>query len=133
MDTRVEDYLNDKLQTHADLDNLDTLLENVKNQQDLLKKQLLEAESTFQNASKSSQTHKAHVQERAQEFQRKQADIDRRLLILTHSDTSDDAVQKFDSHMEKLRRLDTAKGYMDLLMEVERLRYSYSIPIPFRC
>lgn len=40
MDTRVQDYLDDKLQSAADLDGLDALLENVKNQQDLLKKQV---------------------------------------------------------------------------------------------
>lgn len=39
-DIRVEDYLNDKLQTAADLDNLDALLENVQDQQNLLKEQV---------------------------------------------------------------------------------------------
>jgi hypothetical protein len=37
---RIEDYLNDKLQTSADLDNLDSLLEDVRKQQDLLRKQV---------------------------------------------------------------------------------------------
>lgn len=40
MESRVQDYLDDKLQSAADLDGLDLLLENVKNQQDLLKKQV---------------------------------------------------------------------------------------------
>lgn len=40
MDSRVQDYLDDRLQSSADLDSLDTLLENVKNQQELLKKQV---------------------------------------------------------------------------------------------
>lgn len=39
-DIRVEDYLNDKLQTAADLDNLDPLLETVQDQQNLLKEQV---------------------------------------------------------------------------------------------
>lgn len=39
-DMRVEDYLNDKLQTATDLDNLDSLLENVQTQQNLLKRQV---------------------------------------------------------------------------------------------
>ena len=38
--TRVEDYLNDKLQTAADLESLDILLENVQAQQALLKQQV---------------------------------------------------------------------------------------------
>lgn len=39
-DIRVEDYLNDKLQTYADLENLDSLLETVKQQQKLLREQV---------------------------------------------------------------------------------------------
>ena len=39
-DIRVEDYLNDKLQAHADLENIDFLLQNVRNQQELLRKQV---------------------------------------------------------------------------------------------
>ena len=39
-DGRVEDYLNDKLQTYADLENLDSLLETVKEQQGLLSQQV---------------------------------------------------------------------------------------------
>lgn len=37
---RLEDFLNDKLQTPADLGNLDNLLESVKQQQQLLKQQV---------------------------------------------------------------------------------------------
>ena len=44
---RVEDYLNDKLQTSADLENIDTLLKNVLKQQTLLKQQ---ACNLFSNA-----------------------------------------------------------------------------------
>ena len=40
MDSRVQDYLDDKLQSSADLETLDSLLANVRNQQDLLKKQV---------------------------------------------------------------------------------------------
>lgn len=37
---RVEDYLNDQLQTNADLENLDSLLQNVQKQHTLLKEQV---------------------------------------------------------------------------------------------
>lgn len=40
-DVRIEDYLNDKLQTAADLDNLDALLKASQKQQTLLKEQVL--------------------------------------------------------------------------------------------
>ena len=47
LSVRVEDYLNDKLQTSADLENIDTLLKNVLKQQTLLKQQ---ARNLFSNA-----------------------------------------------------------------------------------
>lgn len=37
---RVEDYLNDKIQTHSDLENLDYLLDTVSKQQSLLEQQV---------------------------------------------------------------------------------------------
>lgn len=40
VDTRVQDYLDDQVQSSADLENLDALLANVKQQQDLLKQQV---------------------------------------------------------------------------------------------
>ena len=40
---------------------------------------------------------------------------------MTRSETSDDAVQTFDSSMENLRKLDVAQGYVELLTEVENL------------
>ena len=40
---------------------------------------------------------------------------------MTRSETSDDAVQTFDSSMENLQKLDVARGYIELLTEVENL------------
>jgi hypothetical protein len=39
-DARVGDYLDDKLQTLADINSLDALLESVRNQHTLLRKQV---------------------------------------------------------------------------------------------
>ena len=39
-DTRVQDWLDDKLQTEADIDNVNVLLETVRQQQDLLRAQV---------------------------------------------------------------------------------------------
>ncbi|KAI9760861.1 MAG: hypothetical protein M1835_000086 [Candelina submexicana] len=120
-DVRVEDYLNDKLQTVADLENLDSLLLNVQNQQDLLKKQLVEAEATLTKANDLSKNHNTDVLRQAEAFTKQQADIDRRLLIVTRSETSDDAVERFEGSMEKLRRLEIAEGYVELLRDVDSL------------
>ncbi|KAL8781162.1 MAG: hypothetical protein Q9213_006130 [Squamulea squamosa] len=119
--TRVEDYLNDKLQTAADLEGLDILLENVQTQQALLKQQLLEAEKDLAESTKASEAHSSALLQQARAFKKQQADVDRRLLIVTRSETSDDAVQKFDADIKALQQLDIATGYVELLSEVEDL------------
>jgi hypothetical protein len=63
------------------------------------------------------------VRTQAEAFSQEQADIDRRLMIVTSSDTSNEAVQRFETGMEKLRKLDICKGYMEILKEVDRLRF----------
>ena len=82
---------------------------------------------TLHEASKTSEAHSSSLLQQVEKFNKQQADIDRRLLIVTRSETSDDAVRKFDASMEKLRRLDIAKGYIELLTEVDRLRYEESV------
>ncbi|KAK5125106.1 hypothetical protein LTR85_000780 [Meristemomyces frigidus] len=122
MDVRVQDYLDDKLQSSADLETLDLLLETVKNQQDLLKRQLDDARRDHDDAKRKSEQHHGSLRQKAQAFQKEQGDIDRRLLIVTQSETSDDAVQKFEASMERLRKLDVAAEYVALLKEVDTLR-----------
>lgn len=140
---RVEDYLNDKLQSQSDLESLDSLLQTLRDQHELQRKQvcdrssrekhkhcvkktnisqLVEAQEALEEATKASNDHRDAVRNKAQEFNQEQADIDRRLKIITQSETSDEAVRVFESSMEKLRRLDVAKGYLSLLQEVESLR-----------
>ena len=67
--------------------------------------------------------HSNHLHTSARQFKSQQKDVDRRLMIVTQSETSDDAIQKFDSSMESLRKLDVAQAYMELLTEVENLRF----------
>ena len=75
--------------------------------------------------------HSNDLHQRAKQFKAQQNDVDRRLMIVTQSETSDDAVQKFDHSMESLRKLDVAQGYMKLLSQVENLRFANN-PKPFR-
>ena len=90
----------------------------------LTSNQLKDARATLEETVSTSDNHARVLQERAHKFRKKQADIDRRLLIITQSQTSDDAVQKFEENLKRLQRLDIAKGYVELLNEVERLRYA---------
>ena len=89
----------------------------------LIPLQLQEAKTSLNNATIASKNHTQEVLRHAQAFEKQQSDIDRRLLIVTQSETSDDAVNKFAKSMESLQRLDVAQGYIELLTEVERLRF----------
>ncbi|KAH9824518.1 RINT-1 / TIP-1 family [Teratosphaeria destructans] len=122
MDVRVQDYLDDRLQNSADLETLNILLENVKNQQQLLKQQLDDAKRDHSAAEQEAERHAHAVRQKARGFQKEQSDIDRRLLTVTQSETSDQAVAKFEASMERLRQLDVAAGYVELLKEVDSLR-----------
>jgi hypothetical protein len=124
-DVRVGDYLDDKLQTLADLESLDSLLLNVRNQQSLLQRQLQDAQKDLDEARESSTDHASSVKARAQKFHEDQRDIDRRLQVVTQSDTSDDAVRRFETKMDKLRKLEMAKEYVQLLKSVDSLRYTF--------
>lgn len=69
----------------------------------------------------TSNKHSVDLLKKVNDFNSLQVDVDRRLLILTRSETSDDAVAKFDSSMKLLQRLEVAKGYFQLLAEVDSL------------
>ena len=85
-------------------------------------RQLVDAETLHRERSAVSQSHAASVKQRIDKFNSQQHDIDRRLMVITRSDTSDEAVQKFDASMSKLKQLDITKGYVDLLAEIQHLR-----------
>ncbi|KAL9096433.1 MAG: hypothetical protein Q9165_001430 [Trypethelium subeluteriae] len=121
-DARVDDFLDDKLQSLADLETLDSLLSNVQDQHELLRRQLQDAEKDFHESKLAAEHHRSSIRDKAAGFQREQHDIDRRLRIITGSDVSDDAVRRFERSMNKLHRLDVANGYVEFLKEVDALR-----------
>jgi hypothetical protein len=120
-DTRVQDYLNDKFQTLTDLSTLDTLLASVQTQQNLLRSQLITADSAVTSAHAAYAVHSTKLAEEVDAFQRTQEAIDRRLLATTSAHTATEAAARFEQTIEKLRRLDVAKGYIDLLAQVQAL------------
>jgi hypothetical protein len=147
--TRVEDYLNDKIQISADFESLDSLLATLRAQHELQRKQverpatehskrltfpfystiadtivqLAEAQQALLSASKASNDHAEATRKRAEAFKEEQEDIDKRLKAITGSDASDEAAKRFEVSIDKLRRLEISKGYVTLLKEAEDLRY----------
>ena len=87
--------------------------------------QLAEAQEALSKATKASNDHAEATRKRAEAFVEEQADIDRRLKALTHSETSDEAVRRLEGSMKRLQRLELSKGYVETLKEVEELRYTF--------
>jgi hypothetical protein len=74
------------------------------------------------DAKKASQQHQASIRDQVERFGQSQRNIDRRVMVITQSETSDEAVSQFETSMSKLRRLDIAEGYVRQLQEVDKLR-----------
>ncbi|ORY12008.1 RINT-1 family protein-like protein [Clohesyomyces aquaticus] len=121
IEARVLDYLDDKLQAESDLDSLDDLLATLQNQHGLLQQQLHDAQQHLQSAKDDAREHNASLQEQARAFHAEQADIERRLLAITDSETSDEAVPRFEAALDQLQHLDVAHAYLELLKEVDDL------------
>ena len=123
MATRVEDYLNDKIQTAADLDQVDGLLQRVQEQQGLLRKQLEDARKDHLQAQQRVDERSSELRADAEAYQKEQADLDRRLKELVQSNVTDNAVQKFEARMSKVRSLEVAQSYLEMVQQMNTLSY----------
>ncbi len=83
--------------------------------------QLQDAQSKLAKAKEVAGGHTESVLQQVQNFRTQQESIDKRLKIVTASDAPDEAVQRFKGPMEKLRRLELARAYVELLKEVDDL------------
>src|SRR5690348_5104436 len=81
LDMRVEDYLDDKLQSTGDLENLDSLLANVETQRSQLQSQLDNAVKQLDEARLTSRDRKTLLEKRIADFQDLQQSIDVRVKI----------------------------------------------------
>lgn len=60
--------------------------------------------------------------EQTKEFERQQSNVQKRLMIVTSSDTPEEATRKLKGPMEKLRKVELAEAYVEMLNDVENLR-----------
>ncbi|KAK1251690.1 hypothetical protein MKX07_007169 [Trichoderma sp. CBMAI-0711] len=122
LDTRVEDYLEDKLQSTADLENLDELLNNVELQRNQLQSQLDDAVKQLDEARRIAEERQAELQTRISEFNDMQESIDRRVQIAAASDAPSEAIARLQKPMKQLQNVELAQKYFMLLQDAERLR-----------
>ena len=122
LDIRVEDYLDDKIQSSTDLENLDTLLASVEYQRSQLQSQLDDATKELQEARQSAEDRQAELTTRIQEFNQLQKSIDTRLQVVASSDAPDEAIHRLEKPMKQLHKVDLAHKYLLLLQDVKHLQ-----------
>ncbi|KAK4250015.1 RINT1-like protein [Corynascus novoguineensis] len=129
-DIRVEDYLDDKLQSTTDFEHLDTLISSVEYQRSQLQSQLDDATRELDEARRSSADRGAALVARIDEFQNLQKSIDVRLQIIAESDAPDEAIRRLEPPMKQLHKVDLAYRYLLLLQDVEGLRQAARSHLP---
>ena len=121
-DARLEDYLDDKLQSPMDLENLDNLLASVETQRSQLQAQLDDVARELDEARRAAVTRNGGLMGQIDGFHALQRSIDVRLRIVADSDAPDEAIRRLDRPMKQLHRVDLAHKYLLLLQDVEALR-----------
>ncbi|KAI0006733.1 RINT-1 family protein [Xylariaceae sp. FL0662B] len=129
-DIRLEDYLDDKLQSTTDFENLDSLLANVELQRSQLQAQLDDATRELQDARQSAQDRQGGLARSIDEFERLQQSIDTRLRLVAESNAPDEAIRRLEGPMKQLHKVELAYQYVSLLQDVENLRLEARSHLP---
>ncbi|KAI3325666.1 RINT-1 family protein [Xylariaceae sp. AK1471] len=129
-DIRLEDYLDDKLQSTADFENLDSLIANVEVQRNQLQTQLDDAVRELEDARRAAQDHQGGLSQSITEFHALQQSIDARLKIVANSSAPDEAIQRLERPMKQLYKVELAYNYVSLLQDVENMRLEARSHLP---
>ena len=84
--------------------------------------QLEHARSELNKSKEASAIRTTLMLEQTQEFERQQLNVQKRLMIVTSSDTPEEAARQLRKPLQKLRNVELANTYVDLLKDVEDLK-----------
>lgn len=129
-DIRLEDYLDDKLQSSTDLENLDSLIANVEVQRKQLQTQLDDATKELEDARRAAQDRQGGLARSIDDFEKLQHSIDLRLRIVAESDAPDEAIRRLEGPMKQLHKVELAYKYVSLLQDVENMRLEARSHLP---
>ncbi|KAI0127835.1 TIP-1 family-domain-containing protein [Xylariales sp. AK1849] len=129
-DIRLEDYLDDKLQSTTDLDNLDSLIASVEVQRSQLQSQLDDATQELEEVRRSVEDRQGGIAKQIDHFENLQRSIDVRLQIVAASDAPDEAIRRLDGPMKQLHKVELAYQYVSLLQDVENMRLDARSHLP---
>ncbi|CAK7263933.1 hypothetical protein SEPCBS119000_000732 [Sporothrix epigloea] len=132
-DPRLEDFLDDKLQSTADFDTLDALLQKVNVQHGQLQAQLDGAAHAIETARSDAAQQRTKLQAAIAEFESLEEDIKSRQSIANAEGAAPEAVvQRLTAPMENLQRVALAHDYLVLLQEVGELAAAARAALPDR-
>lgn len=94
--------------------------------------QLQQAQLALQQARNASANHTSEVLQRTQEYKQHYDHVQTRLLSVTSSSTPEEAANKMRGPMEKLRRVELARSYVEMLKDVDQLRNEAKKNLPAR-
>ncbi|KAI1822449.1 RINT-1 family protein [Xylaria intraflava] len=129
-DIRLEDYLDDKLQSTTDFENLDSLIANVEVQRSQLQTQVDDAVRELEDARRFAQDRLGSLTQSISEFHALQESIDSRLKIVANSSAPDEAIQRLERPMSQLHKVELAYKYVSLLQDVENMRLEAHSHLP---
>ncbi|KAI4858970.1 TIP-1 family-domain-containing protein [Hypoxylon rubiginosum] len=129
-DIRLEDYLDDKLQSTTDFESLDNLLANVEVQRSQLQAQLDDATKELEGARRAAEDRQGGIDRSIGEFQKLQESIDVRLKIVAESNAPEEAIRRLEQPMKQLHKVELAYQYVTLLQDVENLRLEARSHLP---
>ncbi|KAI1361540.1 RINT-1 family protein [Xylaria arbuscula] len=130
-DIRLEDYLDDKLQSTADFENLDNLIASVEVQRSQLQTQLDDAVRELEDARRSAEDRQGGLAKSISEFRSLQESIDARLKIVANSTAPDEAIHRLEGPMKQLYKVELAYEYVSLLQDVENMRLEARSHLPY--
>jgi RAD50-interacting protein 1 len=84
--------------------------------------QLADARQKLSKAKNTSTNRTSLMLQQAKEFERQQASVQDRLMIVTSSDTPEEATRHLRGPLEKLRKLALAEAYVEMLEHIEILK-----------
>lgn len=122
LDIRVEDFLDDKLQSAADLEDLTSLLANVEVQRNQLQSQLDGAIQELEEARRNAYDRQDVIAERIQDFQKLQESIANRQQVAASTEAPDQAIARYKEYFDKIKNVELAQNYLVLLQDVEKHR-----------
>ncbi|RYO94243.1 hypothetical protein DL766_002247 [Monosporascus sp. MC13-8B] len=129
-DIRLEDYLDDKLQSTTDLENLDSLIANVEVQRSQLQAQLEHATKELEGVRRAAQDRQGSLSKSIEDFEKLQRSIDIRLRIVAESDAPDEATRRLERPMRQLHKVELAHKYLEILQDVENMRLEARSHLP---